>query len=264
MLLSEIALASTDVAATSSRLAKIERLAACLVQAAPDEVAIAVAYLSGVLPQGTVGVGWAALRRPSGPGRVGLPEAARGRCGDHTSAAHLGRGLAGSSAKRARGAVLSRDRVRAAPPRRALSRRASPRSARGRDARGGREGRRRSGVGRAACGDARRRRVDGRGGRHARGRPGSGTLPADAAAADHADAGSDRRGRDRRAREAGSRERRMEARRRAYPGTPCGRRRARVHPQPRRHHRARAGDRRSASRVGRLGNRPRRRGDRAP
>jgi ATP-dependent DNA ligase I len=62
MLLSEIALASTDVAATSSRLAKIERLADCLERAAPDEVAIAVAYLSGVLPQGTVGVGWAALR----------------------------------------------------------------------------------------------------------------------------------------------------------------------------------------------------------
>ena len=62
MLLSEIALASTDVAATSSRLAKIERLAGCLEHAAPDEVAIAVAYLSGVLPQGTVGVGWAALR----------------------------------------------------------------------------------------------------------------------------------------------------------------------------------------------------------
>ena len=62
MLLSEIALASTDVAATSSRLAKIGRLADCLALAAPDEVAIAVAYLSGVLPQGTVGVGWAALR----------------------------------------------------------------------------------------------------------------------------------------------------------------------------------------------------------
>ncbi len=62
MLLSEIALVSTDVAATSSRLAKIERLSACLAQASPDEVAIAVAYLSGVLPQGTVGVGWASLR----------------------------------------------------------------------------------------------------------------------------------------------------------------------------------------------------------
>jgi ATP-dependent DNA ligase I len=78
MLLSEIALASTDVAATSSRLAKIERLAHCLEHAAPDEVAIAVAYLSGVLPQGTVGVGWAALRdlpAPAGTPTLGLLEA---------------------------------------------------------------------------------------------------------------------------------------------------------------------------------------------
>ena len=77
MLLSEIALASTDVAATSSRLAKIERLAGCLEHAAPDEVAIAVAYLSGVLPQGTVGVGWAALRdlpAPAGTPTLGLLE----------------------------------------------------------------------------------------------------------------------------------------------------------------------------------------------
>ena len=62
MLLAEIARASAEVADTPSRLAKIERLAACLGSAAPDEVAVAVAYLSGDLPQGTVGVGWAALR----------------------------------------------------------------------------------------------------------------------------------------------------------------------------------------------------------
>ena len=67
MLLAEIAEASSDVAATSSRLAKIDRLATCLRSATPDEVAIAVAYLSGELPQGTVGVGWAALRDPAPP-----------------------------------------------------------------------------------------------------------------------------------------------------------------------------------------------------
>ncbi|MEP7224600.1 MAG: ATP-dependent DNA ligase, partial [Actinomycetota bacterium] len=38
------------------------RLAECIGRATPDEVAIAVAYLSGELPQGTIGVGWAALR----------------------------------------------------------------------------------------------------------------------------------------------------------------------------------------------------------
>jgi len=62
MLLDEIARTSVGVAGTSSRLAKVARLAECIGQAAPDEVASAVAYLSGELPQGTIGVGWAALR----------------------------------------------------------------------------------------------------------------------------------------------------------------------------------------------------------
>jgi DNA ligase 1 len=62
MLLAEIAATSSDVASTSSRLAKVARLTECLHGAAPEEVAIAVAYLAGELPQGTVGVGWAALR----------------------------------------------------------------------------------------------------------------------------------------------------------------------------------------------------------
>jgi DNA ligase-1 len=62
VLLDTIARTSTDVAATSARLAKVARLADCLAQASADEAAIAVAYLSGELPQGTIGVGWAALR----------------------------------------------------------------------------------------------------------------------------------------------------------------------------------------------------------
>ena len=62
MLLAEIAAASLDVAATSSRLAKVARLTETLRDATPEEVAIAVSYLSGELPQGTVGVGWSALR----------------------------------------------------------------------------------------------------------------------------------------------------------------------------------------------------------
>jgi DNA ligase-1 len=62
MLLAEIAQASADVAATSSRLAKKARLVECLERAAPDEMAIVVSYLSGELPQGSIGVGWASLR----------------------------------------------------------------------------------------------------------------------------------------------------------------------------------------------------------
>jgi DNA ligase-1 len=67
VLLDEIARTSADVAATSSRLAKVTRLAESLGHASPDEVPIAVAYLSGVLPQGTIGVGWASLRQLPDP-----------------------------------------------------------------------------------------------------------------------------------------------------------------------------------------------------
>ncbi|MGH3223700.1 MAG: ATP-dependent DNA ligase, partial [Streptosporangiaceae bacterium] len=62
MLLIRIAEVSRAVAATSARLAKIDMLAAALREAGPLEVPIAVAYLSGELPQRQIGVGWAALR----------------------------------------------------------------------------------------------------------------------------------------------------------------------------------------------------------
>jgi DNA ligase-1 len=64
MLLDELTRTSAALAETSARLAKIELLAACLARAGADEVPIVVAYLSGRLPQGTIGVGWAALREP--------------------------------------------------------------------------------------------------------------------------------------------------------------------------------------------------------
>ena len=62
MLLEEVAQTSADVAATSSRRAKIEQLSACLAVLGPEEVPIAVAYLSGALPHGSIGVGWASLK----------------------------------------------------------------------------------------------------------------------------------------------------------------------------------------------------------
>jgi ATP-dependent DNA ligase I len=70
VLFEELARASGDVAETSSRLGKIERLASCLSLLDPREVRVAVAYLSGALPQGSIGVGWASLRdlpSPAGP-----------------------------------------------------------------------------------------------------------------------------------------------------------------------------------------------------
>ncbi|HEY8493112.1 MAG TPA: ATP-dependent DNA ligase, partial [Myxococcota bacterium] len=62
MLLAEIVAASRDVAATRARSAKIERLAACLRAATPDEVPAIVSWLAGELPHGRIGAGWAALR----------------------------------------------------------------------------------------------------------------------------------------------------------------------------------------------------------
>jgi DNA ligase-1 len=62
MRFARIAETSRAVAATRARLAKAERLADCLRELAPDEIEVGVAYLAGELPQGRVGVGFAALR----------------------------------------------------------------------------------------------------------------------------------------------------------------------------------------------------------
>jgi ATP-dependent DNA ligase I len=70
MLLAEIASVSRVVATTSGRLAKIEALAGALREAGPLEVPIAVAYLSGELPQRQIGVGWATLRGGFAPAPV--------------------------------------------------------------------------------------------------------------------------------------------------------------------------------------------------
>jgi DNA ligase-1 len=50
-----------DVSATRSRNAKIERLAACLQRATPEQAALAASYLTGELPQGRIGLGPAAV-----------------------------------------------------------------------------------------------------------------------------------------------------------------------------------------------------------
>lgn len=68
MLLASLVDVSAQVAATSGRLAKISLLADALRAAGPLEVPIAVAYLSGELPQRQIGVGWATLRDARGAG----------------------------------------------------------------------------------------------------------------------------------------------------------------------------------------------------
>jgi DNA ligase-1 len=67
VLLAEITMTSEAVTATAARRAKIELLGLCLRDAGPSEVAIAVAYLSGELPQRQIGVGYAAFREPPPP-----------------------------------------------------------------------------------------------------------------------------------------------------------------------------------------------------
>jgi len=62
MKLAELVQTSAEVGATRSRLKKQAHLAALLRRLSPEEVPIGVAYLSGVLPQGRVGLGWAIFR----------------------------------------------------------------------------------------------------------------------------------------------------------------------------------------------------------
>jgi DNA ligase-1 len=65
-LLAEVVRASAEVAATPSRLAKIKAIAACLRALAPDEVEIALPWLSGDLRQGRLTLGYATLRSAVG------------------------------------------------------------------------------------------------------------------------------------------------------------------------------------------------------
>jgi ATP-dependent DNA ligase I len=67
VLLDEVAGTSAAVANSSARLAKVERLAACLRRLEPGEVHPAVVFLSGELRQRQIGVGWAALRDVPAP-----------------------------------------------------------------------------------------------------------------------------------------------------------------------------------------------------
>ncbi|TAL26138.1 MAG: ATP-dependent DNA ligase, partial [Frankiales bacterium] len=67
MLLADVAAASQDVAATTSRTAKAERMAQLLRAAAPDEVAVVASWLSGEPRQRRTGVGWRSLQSLPGP-----------------------------------------------------------------------------------------------------------------------------------------------------------------------------------------------------
>ena len=60
--LSELVETSSRVAASSSRLTKLREIAACLLLVTPDELPVAIAWLSGETCQGKLGVSHASLR----------------------------------------------------------------------------------------------------------------------------------------------------------------------------------------------------------
>ncbi|MFC5788880.1 ATP-dependent DNA ligase [Agromyces tardus] len=66
MLLDELVTTSEAVAATRSRLAKVDALAGLLARLEPDEIATAVGFLVGKPRQGRVGVGWRGLSSAMG------------------------------------------------------------------------------------------------------------------------------------------------------------------------------------------------------
>jgi len=96
MQLDELAARSRDIAATPRLLEKVALLAELLKRLAPDEIEIAVAFLSGAVRQGRVGIGGAMLaeaftaaesteRSPSGAIQPTLDEAMFGPPGERTS-----------------------------------------------------------------------------------------------------------------------------------------------------------------------------------
>ncbi|MEA3179671.1 MAG: ligase 1, partial [Gammaproteobacteria bacterium] len=65
-LLANLVATSQRVGATSGRLAKIRELAAFLRAMAPEEIETGAHYLSGEIPQGRIGIGYATLRAAAG------------------------------------------------------------------------------------------------------------------------------------------------------------------------------------------------------
>jgi len=61
-LLAELVSASARVSETSSRLAKVREIARLIGRLSREEIGIAVSYLAGELPQGRIGIGYAALQ----------------------------------------------------------------------------------------------------------------------------------------------------------------------------------------------------------
>ncbi|WP_426368191.1 ATP-dependent DNA ligase [Streptomyces sp. E-08] len=81
MLLARVAEVSREVAAVSARSRKIALLAGLFAEAGPEESPLVIAYLSGRLPQGRIGVGWSILKEvvPPAVPPAGRPALTLGR-----------------------------------------------------------------------------------------------------------------------------------------------------------------------------------------
>jgi DNA ligase-1 len=104
MRLGELVATSRRIAATRSRLAKAEHLGALLAGLAPEEVGVAVSYLSGELPQGRIGVGPALVREVWPPAPAAEPSLTVGEVDD--AFIRIGSSTGPGSA-RARGELLA-------------------------------------------------------------------------------------------------------------------------------------------------------------
>lgn len=109
MLFGELARVSQAVAATSARTKKIELLSAFLGRLLPEELRVAVFYLSGDLPQGKIGIGYATVRDAAAQSAASEPSLQVLDVDAALTQLQSVRG-AGSTAERARllGALLAR------------------------------------------------------------------------------------------------------------------------------------------------------------
>ncbi|MFD8644674.1 ATP-dependent DNA ligase [Streptomyces zaomyceticus] len=67
MLLARVAEVSREVSETSARSRKIGLLAELFAEAEPEDSPLVIAYLSGRLPQGRIGIGWSVLKEVAPP-----------------------------------------------------------------------------------------------------------------------------------------------------------------------------------------------------
>ena len=265
MLLEEVAATSTDVAATSSRLKKVERtLVGPRRDCGPTRSRSRWPTSPASLPHGSIGVGWASLREVPPPATRGDPRADRGRRDAPPDRRARRRRIEGGSREKRSTTCSPARPSRSSDFLRALLT--------GEIRQGALEGVMVDAVARAAnvpLAEVRRaamlagdlgagRRGRDRGRQHrARAIP---PLAPDPVAADARAVGRGRRGG---LRTDPARRRRVEARRRADPDPPARRRGPHVHAEPRRRHRSGAGDRGGDPAAPARGGRLRRRGDRA-